>query len=125
VSEVPVLTAGDEGPDFLAAKFMPLQAQPRLSLPHDLGFYEGGRMRAIQRNDQLHPRQGRGSQRGLDKGSTEAHVGHPAEGDNTSLCPQLDARIYTFALSPTMFHELEKRKSCAHRSRLGGMEFRL
>jgi hypothetical protein len=122
---VPVLAPGDERTDFLAAKFMPLQAQSRFSLPYDLGFYQGGPMRAIQRNDQLDPRQGRSSQRGLDKGSTDAHVGHPAEGDNTSLCPQLDARIYTFALSPTMFHELKKRNSCACRSRLGGMEFRL
>ena len=99
-----VLAAGYERPYFLAAKLMPFQAQPRFSLSDDLGLYQGRRVGAIQRNDQLHTRQGRGSQRRLDKGSTEAHVGHPAERDNTCLCPQLDARIYTFALSPTMFH---------------------
>ena len=73
-----VLAAGEERPYFFAAEFMPLQAQPRFSLPDDLGFYQGCPVGAIQRNDQLHTRQGWGLQRRLDKGSTEAHVGHPA-----------------------------------------------
>jgi hypothetical protein len=107
VSEVAVLAARDECHDFLAAKFMPLQAQPRFRLPDDLGLYQGRGVGAIQGNDQLDTRQGRGLQRCLDKGSTQAHVGHAAQRDNTCSCPQLDARIDAFALSPTMFHEQE------------------
>jgi hypothetical protein len=105
MSEMPVLAAGYERAYLFAAKLVPLQTQPRFSLPDDLGIYQGRAMGAIQGYDQLHAGQSWGLQRSLDKGSTEAHVGHPAESDNTSLCPQLDARIYTFALSPTMFHE--------------------
>ena len=56
MSEVPVLAAGDERPYFFAAKFMPFQTQPRLSLPDDLGLHQGRSMRAIQRDDQLHTR---------------------------------------------------------------------
>jgi hypothetical protein len=110
MSEVTVLAAGDECPYLVTSEFMPFEAQPRFSLPDDLGFYQSRGVGAVQRNDQLHTRQRRDSQRRLDKGATEAHVGHPAEGDNTSLCPQLDARIDAFALSPTMFHELSNRK---------------
>ena len=104
MSVASVLAAGYEGPYFLGAKFMPLQAQPRFSLTHDQGFYQGRRVGAIQGNDQLDTRQRWGPQRCLDKGSTEAHVGHPAERDNTGLCPQLDTRIDALALSPPVFH---------------------
>jgi len=99
-----MLAAGDEGPYFFSAEFLPLQAQPRFSLTDDLGFHQGRCMGAIQGNDQLDARQGWSAQRCLDKGSTEAHVGYPAKRDNTFLCPQLDARIDAFALSPTVFH---------------------
>ena len=116
---------GDECPDLVAAEFMPLEAEPPFSLSHDLGLYQGCAVGAIQRDDQLDLGQGRGLERCLDEGSTEAYVGHPSQRDNTTLGPQLDARIDTLALSPTMFHEVKRRKSCAHEFRLGGMEFRL
>lgn len=48
MSEVTVLTAGYERPDFLTTEFMPFQAQPRFSLPDNLGFYQGRPVGAIQ-----------------------------------------------------------------------------
>jgi hypothetical protein len=102
-----VLAAGQECPNFPATEFVPLEAQPRFSLPDDLGLYQGRGVGAIQGNDQLDTRKERGLQSCLDKGPTQAHVGHATQRDNTCLCPQLDARIDTFALSPTMFHEQE------------------
>lgn len=119
-----VLTTGYEGPDFVAAEFMPFQAQPRFSLADDLGFYQGRAMGVIEGNDQLHTGERRCMQASLDKRPTEAHVGHSAQRDNTSLCPQLDTRIYAFALSPTMFHARETQVPCPW-SRLGGMGLRL
>lgn len=54
MSEVPVLAARYECAYLFAAKLVPLQAQPRFSLPDDLGVYQGRPMGAIQGDDQLH-----------------------------------------------------------------------
>jgi hypothetical protein len=41
---------------------MPLEAQPRFSLPHDLGLYQGRAAGAIEGDDQLDLGQGWGLQ---------------------------------------------------------------
>lgn len=53
-----VLAAGDEGADLFPTELVPLQPQPRFSLPYDLGLYQGRPMGAVQGNDQLHTGQG-------------------------------------------------------------------